>query len=108
MPETATAKLLEELHLNLNDTVKVKLTEEGRLIYQRFMSDSDSADTNPLRSLDARKDADGYDCFQLYMLMAIFGKHIPSHTTMDLRGLPFETGFILVPNRYDVVIASLS
>lgn len=62
--------------INLNDTVKVKLTEYGKNIYRnhcnnisRFMC----ANGSPL---EPPVDDDGYSGFQIHRLMDIFGVHV--------------------------------
>ena len=65
---------------NINEIVKVKLTQKGKLIYsehqieiqKRFNRDKIKIDL----PLNAKIDNEGFSSFQLWRFMEIFGSHI--------------------------------
>lgn len=75
---------------NINDYVKVKLTEKGKYIYYHQF---DNINQNiqeiggiPLNPIELKYDNEGYVEFQMWRLMEIFGEHL--HNGCDI---PFET-----------------
>lgn len=81
--------------ININDKVKVKLTELGKHIYlHQFDGLNEQITRNggkPIVPNLPKTDADGYTTFQLWNLMEIYGPH------MHLGCLiPFELN-ILIP-----------
>lgn len=74
---------------SINDTVRVKLTDEGRAIHRAYHADLYHPSTPPY--LPPPVDVDGYSAFQLYDLMHIFG---PA-TYMGNPRLPFEMDIML-------------
>jgi len=50
--------------LNVNSTVRVKLTDHGRAVYQKHWGEP------------PKEDADGWSTWQLWVLMQAFGPHI--------------------------------
>lgn len=75
---------------NINDYVKVKLTEKGKYIYYHQF-DAMNADIlhgggKPLNPIELEYDDEGYTEFQLWHLMAIFGNHL-----FNGCNIPFET-----------------
>lgn len=75
---------------NINDYVKVKLTEKGKYIYYHQF---DAINQNiqkiggkPLNPIELKYDDEGYVEFQMWHLMEIFGEHL--HIGCDI---PFET-----------------
>lgn len=72
------------MKFNINNYVKVKLTDFGREIHSDWWNSLDSSWMRPYRS--PTEDAEGYSVWQLWHLMEIFGEHI------HLGGKnPFET-----------------
>ena len=70
----------EYQYFNINDYVKVRLTDRGKYLYQhRF--DSLNAKIlrdggEPIIPAELEYDNDGYTEFQLWHLMEIFGRHL--------------------------------
>ena len=67
------------MEVNLNHTIKVKLTDLGNKIYEDFLQNeykslSHCPDIAKIR-LGKAKDQDGYIHFQLWEFMSIFGEH---------------------------------
>ena len=82
----------EYKYFNINDYVKVKLTEKGKYIYYH-QYDEINADIlktcgKPLdlTPIELKYDDEGYVKFQMWHLMEIFGKHLGNG--LDI---PFET-----------------
>lgn len=76
------------MQINMNDKVKVKLTESGREIYRAFMADV-SAPLEPyLPALDPNRDldADGFSEFHFWEIMQVFGPKMH----MGMTEMPFE------------------
>ena len=57
--------------VNLNEYIKVKLTDKGKEIYRNYYHEID--DEKVLKTLDI--DEEGYCKFQLWYFMEIFGEH---------------------------------
>lgn len=84
----------EYIDFNINDYVKVKLTEKGKYIYYHQFDDINECirkiGGNPLNPIELKYDDDGYVEFQLWHLMEIFGEHlfngceVPFNTTIRL------------------------
>ncbi len=68
--------------MNINDTVRVKLTPEGVKIYENHYA--------PYGGNSPKIEFDGYTSIQLWVLMSIFGPHIgmgfypPFDTTIEI------------------------
>jgi hypothetical protein len=67
--------------VNLNEYIKVKLTDKGKEIYRNYYSDIDD---EYVPTLDV--DEEGFCKFQLWHFMRIFGEHFCMGS-----GLPCET-----------------
>lgn len=89
----------EGIKFNLNNDIKVKLTEAG---YQHWMTDwnkyyvllNDKEMIQPLSYFKKKEDKDGYVTFQGWQFMEIFGK------TIDAGRPPiFSTGIIIFPEK---------
>ena len=66
--------MLQYKETNLNDCIKVKLTEKGKEIYRnRF--DEDNIKKLGIEYCEPKIDKDGYTEFQMWDFMRIFGKH---------------------------------
>lgn len=80
----------EYQNFNINDYVKVKLTEKGKYIYYHQFDDMNvdiiKMDGKPLNPIELKYDDDGYVEFQMWHLMEIFGKHL-----FNGCDIPFET-----------------
>lgn len=80
---------------NINDYVKVKLTDRGKYLYQHRFDDINSKirrnGGEPIVPVELEYDNDGYVEFQLWHLMEIFGKYLfngcvaPFETTIKFR-----------------------
>lgn len=75
---------------NINDYVKVKLTEKGKYIYYHQFDDMNAnipkMDGKPLNPIELKYDDEGYVKFQMWHLMEIFGKYL-----FNGCDIPFET-----------------
>lgn len=60
------------MRLNLNETVKVKLTERGKEIYRQYFSPLPDGFEQP----EPRINEDGFTKLQLWMFMEMFGEHM--------------------------------
>ena len=67
-------------NFNINDYVKVKLTEKGKYIYYHHFDDMNAdilkSGGEPLNPAELIYDEDGYVEFQMWHIMQIFGKHL--------------------------------
>ena len=80
---------------NINNYVKVKLTEKGKYIYYHQFDDINECrqkiGCKPLNPLELKYDDEGYVEIQMWHLMEIFGEHlyngceIPFNTTIKLK-----------------------
>ena len=61
--------------INLNDTIKVKLTDRGKDIYYHQFDNLIEAGTK-LTPKMPKVDADGYTEFQLWGFIQLYGRHI--------------------------------
>lgn len=75
---------------NINDYVKVKLTERGKYIYSHYYDDLNALiiknGGKHLEPVEIQYDEEGYTEFQMWHLMKIFGKHLFNGCEV-----PFET-----------------
>lgn len=79
---------------NINNYVKVKLTEKGKYIYYHQFDDMNEEilkmGGKPLNPIELKYDDEGYVELQMLHFMEIFGKHlyngcdIPFYTTIKL------------------------
>jgi len=83
---------------NVNDTVKVKLTDYGKECLRndyndlvRGLKDLVGEDYTPYEFRLPEEDKDGYSEWQLWVLMEKLGRH----TGWGLADLPFETTILL-------------
>jgi hypothetical protein len=74
------------IKFNLNDYVKVKLTDKGKEMLKKYYK-SESLDW-----LDGDHEGDGWYRFQLHALASIFGEELHFGSCSQL---PFETGIYL-------------
>ena len=66
-----------ELRINLNEEVKVKLTDLGKEIYYHRYDDlNEMAGREVIRPSFPKVDADGYTIFQLWDFINLYGNHI--------------------------------
>ncbi len=75
------------MQINLNDRVRVRLTDEGRRIYRDWWLALSAA--NCISKYFPPVEVDGVSQFQLWELMNIFG----SHVYMGNSNLPFAPEF---------------
>lgn len=80
------------MQFNLNDKVKVKLTESGRETYRAFVAETVAPMVPYLPALDENVDldADGYSSFHFWELMQVFGPKMYHGMTE----MPFEANEI--------------
>ena len=63
--------------INLNEVVKVKLTDHGKKIYyHRFDKVNEAAGREILKPSFPKVDADGYSRFQLWDFIHLYGNYI--------------------------------
>ena len=78
------------VNFNVNERVKVKLTEKGiDILKQRHDSMNTyigANDGEPIKEFEIKLDEDGYYTTQLWVLMHVFGEHMSWGSN-----LPFET-----------------
>lgn len=82
---------------NINDIVKVKLTDLGVSIllekhndFNDFMWEKGIRRASEFKEFEVKRDEEGYTSFQLWDLMNIFGPYLTLGTD-----IPFETDIIL-------------
>ena len=67
----------EQLRINLNDTVKVKLTRFGKAVYRhRYDQINACAGEEVISPMDPKEDEEGYTSFQLWDFIELYGRHI--------------------------------
>jgi hypothetical protein len=72
------------MKFNINDEIKIRLNDRGRVIYREYWRETCEMLRVPPR--DPRVDADGWTTMQFHEVMRIFG------SSMKLGGgLPFQT-----------------
>lgn len=82
----------QEIHTNIHNPVKVKLTETGiALMQEKYDKLPNTFKDNHSFNDYINLDADGYSTFQLGALMSIFGEHL--HLGAPL---PFESEIIIL------------
>ena len=67
---------VQEVRINLNDNIKVRLTNLGKDIYYHQFDDLYKILTNIGEPTFPKEDADGYTEFQLWYFIELYGKHI--------------------------------
>ena len=72
----------EEITFNVNNWVKVKLNDYGRLILR---------EDHCFQTVDIKTDSEGYSKFQLWELFNLFGRYINLG-----QNLPFDSEIILL------------
>lgn len=78
--------------MNINDTVKVKLTDYGKTIYyHRYDKLNESYGKTMIQPSYPKVDKDGYTRFQLWDLMKLYGTSLSMDGTVENNTLPFET-----------------
>lgn len=64
---------------NINNNVKVKLTGHGRAVLKADINSIDYGENEDIKNYaheKAKPDKDGYNTFQMWKLMSIFGSHM--------------------------------
>ena len=74
------------MKLNINEYVKVKLTDKGRAIHKKQYEELFASCPELMNYRPPREDADGWSKWQLWDLMQRFGPHISLGVEV-----PFET-----------------
>ena len=81
---------IEWIDFNINDYVKVKLTEKGKYIYDHRYDETNiellKREITPIVPIKLEYDEEGYTEFQLWHLMEIYGKYL-----FNGCDIPFET-----------------
>ena len=91
------------IETNINDYVKVKLTDEGKKIFNEFYADlfkgyHNSNELSKKAEEQLHTDKDGYVKFQIHEFMNIFGEHT---TVGSLPVCETNTLFFEVNNEYE-------
>lgn len=77
---------------NINNSVKVKLTDYGKEIYyHQYDYLNQSYGKEIIEPRYPKVDENGYATFQLWNLMELYGKYISMTGTVEQNTLPFET-----------------
>lgn len=81
--------------INLNDWVKVKLTDHGKDIYYHQYDELNEKSVqlhgrNVIEPSMPKVDADGYTTFQLWCLIELYGPHMHMG-----RPLPFDVNIVI-------------
>lgn len=66
----------EPIHINLNDYIKVKLTDLGKDIYYRQLDDINKLYGTKYEPAPLKEDENGYVKFQLWDFMQLYGPHM--------------------------------
>lgn len=80
-----------EINFNLNDYVKVKLTDKGKEIFRKDRERLNHMGVRWHFNTEPELDVDGYYKTQLWSLMELFGEHICMGCDV-----PFDTNIILI------------
>lgn len=83
---------MKYFEFNINYAVKVKLTERGFQIHEKYYKEL-RKEYFRLEYLKPEVDEDGYSKFQMWTLMDIFGSHI--HIGSGIERLPFDTNILI-------------
>ena len=75
------------MKFNINDYVKVKLTDYGREIHKEKYVNLFQSVSYTYKYTPSIEDSEGYSIWQLWDLMNIFGPYL----SMGMTKLPFET-----------------
>jgi hypothetical protein len=79
------------LVFNINNYVKVKLTDKGKeIFYHQHDEINDLAGKELIEPHYPEVDVDGYTEFQLWELMRLYGEHLSNGCN-----LPFETNIVI-------------
>lgn len=82
--------------ININDIVKVKLTDFGKEIYyHQFDELNASRGRAVIEPFYPKVNEDGYTSFQLWYLMDLYGRYLSITGTVDNNTLPFETTILI-------------
>jgi hypothetical protein len=83
---------------NINDKVKVKLTDYGRDIYYHqydWINGINIFSKTVIKPSYPKIDADGYTTFQLWHLMELYGQYLEMTGSVEQNTLPFETEILI-------------
>jgi hypothetical protein len=75
----------ECLSFNINDEVEVRLTEAGKRIYRQYHGEISRKASWGI-AIREPQEQEGWSCFQMWVLMKIFGPHM----RMGTPEAPFE------------------
>lgn len=82
----------QEIHSNIHNPVKVKLTETGiAIMREKYNKLPNTFKDNHSFNSYINRDVDGYSTFQLGALMSTFGEHLHLGSL-----LPFEREIIII------------
>ena len=74
VPKITSVQSSMSIHINLNDVIKVKLTDYGKEIWLHQYDDINLPDSCSTPALDV--DDQGYTSMQLWCFMNLFGNHM--------------------------------
>ena len=82
--------------MNINDIVRVKLTDFGKSIYyHQYDRLNESYGKQIIQPFYPKVDKDGYTSFQLWNLMKLYGQFLSMGRTIEKNTLPFETNILI-------------
>ena len=78
----------EPIRINLNEPIKVKLTDWGKEIYyHQYDRTNQIAGREICKPKFPKEDENGYTVFQLWCFMELYGEHMGSVFTQQCQGL---------------------
>lgn len=87
---------MKDVKFNINNTVKVKLTQMGRDIFFNHIEEINKYYGEKIvEPYYPKSDENGYSQFQLHELMSLYGKHLSMGGTVERNTLPFETEILI-------------
>ena len=69
--------VIEPIHINLNEVIKVRLTDLGKdIYYHRYDMINEFAKEEVIKPKYPKEDENGYTKFQFWDFIALYGSHI--------------------------------
>lgn len=87
---------MKDVKFNINNNVKVKLTQMGRDIFYNHIEEINKCYSKVVvEPYYPEVDENGYSEFQLHELMRLYGKHLSMGGTVERNTLPFDTEILV-------------
>jgi len=86
--------MTNSIDFNINEMVRVKLTDHGRMMHKKFHDDLFMDFLLTQKYTPPEEDSEGWSRWQLWMLMEVFGSHF-SHGC----DLPFDMGIQIIQEK---------